>query len=63
MDEEEDDDFEFADLESAIAGTLDDDDDLDDFELEDFCLSALSIAVSSFTRECLFTSDEQGTYR
>ena len=32
-----DDEFELADLESAIAGTMDDDDDdLDDFELEDF---------------------------
>ena len=36
MDEEDDDEFELADLESAIAETMDDDDDLDDFELEDF---------------------------
>ena len=36
MDEEDDDDFELADLESAISATMDDDDDLDDFELEDF---------------------------
>ena len=36
MDEEDDDDFELADLESAISATMDDDDDLDDFELDDF---------------------------
>ena len=36
MDEDEDDDFELADLKSAIARTIDDDDDLDDFEFEDF---------------------------
>lgn len=37
MDEEdEDDDFQLANLQSAIAGTLEDDEDLDDFELEDF---------------------------
>jgi len=36
MDEDEDDDFELADLQTAIAETMDDDDDLDDFELEDF---------------------------
>ena len=36
MDGDDDDDFELADLESAIAATMDDDDDLDDFELDDF---------------------------
>jgi len=37
MDDDEDDDFELANLTAAIAGTLGDgDDDLDDFEFEDF---------------------------
>jgi hypothetical protein len=36
MDGDDDDDFELVNLQSAIAGTLEDDDDLDDFELEDF---------------------------
>ena len=37
MDEDDDDDFELANLTTAIADTFaDDDDDLDDFELEDF---------------------------
>ena len=37
MDDDDDDDFQLANLTAAIAGTFDDgDDDLDDFELEDF---------------------------
>ena len=36
IEEDDDDDFELADLKSAIAGTMSDDDDLDDFEFEDF---------------------------